>query len=353
MASLIAAAIVFSDAQVRAQEPPAPAEADWAKAMFDHLSHDFGVVARGAKVEYRFVVKNPYNEDMQIESVRSSCGCSTAELTKQHLKGAKDFDTAPFDRAEIVIRVDTRGSLGRKDATITVKFAPPFAAEVQLHVHTYIRSDVVVQPGAAQFGMVGQGTAAQQVLAISYAGRNDWQLLRVECANPHIEAAAVETSRTPGTPGLANYNVVVKLKADAPPGYLHEQLVLVTNDYDPKAAHVPVAVEGLIASALSASPVWMGVAEAGQSVTRNLVVHGRSPFRILTVRSSDARFQCQAPAGPVSDHYILPLTFAAAAAAAPPGRLAASIRIETNLPGARPVEVPVSIQIAPHAAPAP
>ena len=74
MASLIAAAIVFSDAQVRAQEPPAPAEADWAKAMFDHLSHDFGVVARGAKVEYRFVVKNPYNEDMQIESVRSSAG---------------------------------------------------------------------------------------------------------------------------------------------------------------------------------------------------------------------------------------------------------------------------------------
>ena len=90
MASLIAAAIVFSDAQVRAQEPPAPAEADWAKAMFDHLSHDFGVVARSAKVEYRFVVENPYNEDMQIESVRSSCGCSTAELTKQHLKGAKN-----------------------------------------------------------------------------------------------------------------------------------------------------------------------------------------------------------------------------------------------------------------------
>ena len=58
--------------------------------MFDHTSHDFGVVARGAKVEYRFVVKNPYNEDMQIESVRPSCGCSAAEATKQHLKGAKD-----------------------------------------------------------------------------------------------------------------------------------------------------------------------------------------------------------------------------------------------------------------------
>ena len=67
----------------------------------------------------------------------------------------------------------------------------------------------------------------------------------------------------------------------------------------------------------------MGVADAGQTVTRNLVVRGRSPFRILTVRSTDARFHCQAPAGPASDHYILPVTFAAKASAAPAGRVAA------------------------------
>ena len=108
---IVAAAVCFAGARVSGQALPAspPPEADWARAMFDQTSHDFGVVARGAKVEYRFVVKNPYNEDMQIESVRSSCGCSAAEATKQHLKGAKDFDPAPLDQAEIVVRVDTRG----------------------------------------------------------------------------------------------------------------------------------------------------------------------------------------------------------------------------------------------------
>ena len=43
---------------------------DWAKAMFDHTSHDFGVVARGAKVEHRFVIENIYEEDAHIQSVR-------------------------------------------------------------------------------------------------------------------------------------------------------------------------------------------------------------------------------------------------------------------------------------------
>ena len=122
---LLAGALLLSGVSVRAQELQGSREADWTKAMFDTTSHDFGVVARGAKVEYRFLVKNPYNEDMEIESVRSSCGCSTAEPTKRRLKGAKDYDPAPFDRTEIVVKVDTRGSLGRKDATITVKLRRP------------------------------------------------------------------------------------------------------------------------------------------------------------------------------------------------------------------------------------
>src|SRR5262245_38807669 len=35
----------------------------WANDMFNTLSHDFGAVARGAKTQYRFQVKNIYEED--------------------------------------------------------------------------------------------------------------------------------------------------------------------------------------------------------------------------------------------------------------------------------------------------
>ena len=42
---------------------------DWARKMFDHTTHDFGVIARGAKVEHRFVVENIYEEDAHIKSV--------------------------------------------------------------------------------------------------------------------------------------------------------------------------------------------------------------------------------------------------------------------------------------------
>lgn len=311
---------------------------DWARAMFDnHTTHDFGVVARGAKVEHRFVVENIYEEDAHIKSVSSSCGCSTPQVSRQLLK--------TWEKAEILVTVDTRGFLGRKDATIRVEFDQPFPAEVQLHVHTYIRSDVVVQPGAVLFGSVVQGAGAKQTVSVAYAGRDDWRIGRVECANPSIEASAVETKREAGQVG---YNLSVRLKPDAPPGYIRDQLMLVTNDYDVRAARVPVAVEGLVVAALSVrpSPLLMGATEVGRPVTRNLVVQGRAPFRIVAVRSSDDRFQCKAPSDAKTAH-VLPVTFLANDAKSPAGTLSAKIRMETDLAGASPVEVGVSVQLSP------
>ena len=234
--------------------------------MLNETTHDFSVVARGAKVEHRFIVENIYEEDANIKSITSSCGCSSSQVNRRFLK--------TWEKAEILVTLDTRGFLGRKDATITIEFDKPFPAEVQLHVHAYIRSDIVVQPGAVSFGSVSQGEEAQQVVAISYAGRDDWRLARLECNNPAIEAKAIETRCAAGQ---VAYSMSVRLRPDAPPGYFRDQLVLVTNDYDVRAAHVPVVVEGLVVAALSVQPssLLMGVTQPGHPVTRNLVIQGR------------------------------------------------------------------------------
>jgi hypothetical protein len=306
---------------------------DWAKAMFDQTSYDFGVVARGAKVEHRFIVENVYEEEAHIKSASSSCGCSTPQIINPYLK--------TWEKGAILVTVDTRAFLGRKDATITVVFDKPFDAQVQLHVHTYIRSDIVVQPGGALFGSVVQGAGAKQELAVDYAGRDDWRILQIESSNPAIEAHATETKRSPGRVG---YNLSVELRPDAPPGYLRDQLVLVTNDFDARAARVPVAIEGLVVAALSVrpSPLMMGATEVGRPVTRNLVVQGRLPFRITRVQSSDERFQCKTSTETKAAH-VLPVTFLAKEGK---GTVDAKLHIETDLTGVNSVDVNVSVQVA-------
>jgi hypothetical protein len=317
---------------------PAAKAQDWAKAMLNEASHDFGVVATGAKVEHRFIVENIYEEDADIESVTSSCGCSIPQVNRKHLK--------TWEKAEILVILDTRGFRGWKDATITVKLDKPFPAEVQLHVHAYIRTDIVVQPGGLSFGSVVQGEKAEQTVTISYAGRDDWRLVKLECANSAIQARAVETHRSAGQ---VTYSMAVTLTPGAAPGYFRDQLVLVTNDYDVRSARVPVTVEGLVMAPLSVQPssLLMGVTQPGQPITKKIVVLGRVPFRILAVHPSDARFQCKIPAGDSKRMYVLPVTFLAEQAEATVGTVSGKLRIETDMAGGGAVEMGVSVQVVP------
>jgi hypothetical protein len=308
---------------------------DWAEKMFDHTSHDFGTVARGAKVEHIFTVENIYEEEMRISEIRSSCGCTAPKVSRQILK--------TWEKAQILAEVDTRGFFGRKDATLTVVLSGQFRAEVQLHIHVYIRSDIVVEPGSVQFGSVPKGTEAVQKVRVSHAGSPDWRIIGVESPVPHIEAEAVRAPDTPAS-NLA-YDVIVRLKADAPVGHIREYLNLLTNDRRAEASRVPLAVEGEVVSTVSVSPslLLMGVVSPGQTITRQLVVQGKEPFRILGVECSDKRLSCTPPTDQKKLH-MLPVVFVADEKT---GKVSATIQIKTSLASEKPLEVPVSGQVIP------
>jgi hypothetical protein len=296
--------------------------------MFDHTSHDFGIVARGAKVEHRFTLENIYLEDMRIASVTSSCGCTTPTYSTQPIK--------TYEKREIVATIDTRKFLGHKEATLRVVFAPPFSAEVQLHVYCYIRSDVVFEPGEVQFGSVDQGTEARRLVTVSYAGRSDWRIVDVLSSWPHVAASVSEVSRTSGQ---VVYQLAVTMKEDAPAGYVKDRLVLVTNDLNPDARRVAILVEGKIAPAVSVapSPLLLGVLQTGQAKTTNLVVRNKTPFHILGVETGDSRFTFAVPeaAAPLQ---LIPVTFTAGEEA---GKVDAMIHIRTDLAGSPALDVKV------------
>ena len=93
---------------------------DWARKMFETTNHDFGSVARGAKAEHEFVLKNIYLEDVHIVAVRSSCGCTTPRIAKEWLK--------TYEQGAIIAHYNTGSFLGRKGATLSVTIDKPFYA---------------------------------------------------------------------------------------------------------------------------------------------------------------------------------------------------------------------------------
>lgn len=290
---------------------------DWAKKMFQNNSHDFGIVARGSKQEYAFALTNLYKEDVHISGLRSTCGCTTPRVTKDRIK--------THEQTEVIVAYNTRSFLGAKGATITVIIDEPYYAEVQLTVSGYIRSDVVFQPGAVEFGSVDAGQGTSQKISVSYAGREDWEIMDVRSANEHFEVELEETLRSGGR---VNYDMIVRLKSDAPPGFIHDQLLVVTNDSG--SGNVSLPVEGQVVSAISVSPasLFLGVLKPGESVKKRLVVRGSKPFRIVSVKCDDSSFTFDTSDTESKPLHFVPVEFKANEET---GQIERKIEIETDL----------------------
>ncbi|MFP6691542.1 MAG: DUF1573 domain-containing protein [Pirellulales bacterium] len=252
--------------------------AEWAEKMFNSLEYDFGVLARGAKAEHRFRIENRYEEEIRIESVRSSCGCSEPRLTSRTIESGKAI--------ELVAEFNTIKFKGQHSATITVTFASPFGAEVRLKIQGFVRGDVVFEPGRIEFGSVETSAGVEKIVRVSYAGRDDWKIVDVRSSNENFEVGLDEQQRTAGR---VDYELRFRLKKGVKAGYINDRLTLVTND--PEHRLIPLAVEGRVTDAVSVtvSPtvLRLGKLKPGQSVTKQLVVRGSSPFRITSVDCDD------------------------------------------------------------------
>ncbi|MEX2173596.1 MAG: DUF1573 domain-containing protein [Pirellulaceae bacterium] len=289
---------------------------EWARKMFATTAHDFGHVARGSKTEFAFEIQNQFEEDVHIADVRTSCGCVAPTITKSTLK--------TWEQGTIVASLNTKAFLGQRTSTLTVVIDKPYYAEVSLNIAGYIHGDVDFQPGSIAFGDVEQGAKSEQEIAVTYYGRNAWQITDVRSVNPHLEVELSEPRRAAG--GIA-YKMLVRLQDDAPAGALIETLNLVTND--PRLPRVSVAVEGRVVPPLAVSPasLFLGVLKPGQVVTKQIVITGKQPFKVLSVQCDNPAFAFKTSDVSKKVH-LVPVTFTAGAGAA---EIEQTIQIETDL----------------------
>lgn len=172
---------------------------------------------------------------------------------------------------------------------------------------------------------------ADQQVTVSHSGYGDWKILDVKSSNPNITAKAVETGRNYGQ---VSYALQVHVNKDTSPGYLDDHLMLVTNDAN--GTQIPVEVEGRVTAGITVSPaaLFMGVVQPGQTVTRQLVVKSKKPFRVLGVECEDKSFQFDtSKEESAKELHLIPVTFTAGADA---GKIVKTIKIETDQGEMRP-----------------
>lgn len=276
----------------------------WVDKMLSEREHDFGTVARGADTVHRFEIKNLYKQDIELVSVRSSCGCTSPSLENKLLKTG--------DIGFVVASFNTRTYTGLHSATLTVTVrwddnGVRRRGEAQLRVHGNIRGDVVFEPGAVKFDGIDQGSKSEQQVRVTYAGRSDWKITDVRGASDDIEVELTETQRKSGR---VSYDLLVRMKESAPAGYFNEQLILVTND--DKHPRIPIYVDGRIVPEISVAPesIMFGEVAYGEQVPKKILVRGKKPFKIVSLSCDDNCFEFKKDEKS-SERHIIEIVFAA------------------------------------------
>jgi hypothetical protein len=149
--------------------------------------------------------------------------------------------------------------------------------------------------------------------------------------------------------GRVSYELTVRLKPSAPPGFISDRLTLVTNDANNRLISLPV--EGNVVAVMTVSPasLQMGMVKSGATSKRQLVVKGKSPFKIVRIDCDDKAFKFETTDEARKLH-VIPVTYTGGDKA---GKFTRQIRIVTDagisaLPA---VTAHVEVQAEPAASP--
>jgi hypothetical protein len=274
---------------------PAVSQAGWADSLFSIKTHDFGTVAVAAKTEFDFPIVNNTGRDIHISNVRASCGCTTPIVEEQWIKAGA--------QGKVTARFNTGSFRGKKGATLTVVFDRPSYAEVQLRVDGYIRQDMVLHPGSVDFGKVKpiESESQERRISIAYAGRSDWRITGVETPVPYLNAEVVEKTRNGQR---VDYELIVRLAADAPQGALRNELIITTNDRS--MPRVPVSIDGEVQAAFTIAPqvVDVGSLKPGEDYSQRLVIRSSTAFKVTKIECEGFEVDFQ-PSDSAKDTHLI------------------------------------------------
>ena len=127
-ALLLLAGVVPAWAQQPA--PPSAAAARAPRIVVEPTVFDFGKAQQEKTLEKEFTVRNLGNEDLVIENVSTTCGCTVAEGYSKVIK--------PGSSTPLRVKLQTRTSFGRLSRSVLIKSNDPSGRPLELKVEATV-----------------------------------------------------------------------------------------------------------------------------------------------------------------------------------------------------------------------
>ena len=130
IARMAAVLLLAGAVTATAEEPAAAAAPRGPRISVDPAVFDFGKAQQEKTLEKEFTVRNLGNEDLVIESVSTTCGCTVAEGYSKLIK--------PGASTPLRVKLQTRNSFGRLSRSVLIKSNDPSGRPLELKVEATV-----------------------------------------------------------------------------------------------------------------------------------------------------------------------------------------------------------------------
>jgi Protein of unknown function (DUF1573) len=309
----------------------------WTDALFAQNQHDFGTVPRGVKVKHSFLMVNRLSEPVTILNLRPSCGCTSGRASMSMVP--------PGQTAVIEAEMDTRNFVGKKSTLLYVSLvtASGQEGEARLEIISHILSDIVMNPGSIDFGVVTRGQSSTQVLTIDRINAPGWKFVQMVSASRVINAQLAQTARTDTS---ASYALTVSLKPDAPAGLVRDEIRLISNDAE--TASIPLTVTAWIRGDLTAAPsvLSLGQIHSAAGAEGRFIVRSSRPFTIRSIEGAGDGFSTSPPDAKLQSTHVVTVAYKPEDGTTR-GDIRRIFRVQTDLPGEPPLDLTATLHVDP------
>jgi hypothetical protein len=355
--------------------PVAPrGDAALPKADVPATTHAFGTVAAGGQGSHGFVIRNTGSAPLVLSPGSSSCTCTVSDFETTGGGAAAPKTIAPGKETTVNVTWRGKGTWGPFRQHVTILTNDPARPEIALVVEGTVVPTWKALPDMITFPRVSAeegatatawvftyGTEPPRIASLKAVDEatQDW----FELTTAPLDAAdiAAETGATGG------FALTVAVRAGVPIGSLRQTVRMVFRMPEETVAELPI--EGKVVGDISfAGPGWdaarhrllLGAVSgrAGKKTTLFLTARGprREAVKPVIVQVEPAALRVSVGAAEsigaggvvrVPIEIAVPPGSAAANHLGSPQAPAGRITLETGLPGAAPLTIPVSVVIGP------
>lgn len=227
-------------------------------ALVASAEHDFGRVMQGQKVVHEFVIQNSGDQDLVLQRIAPSCGCTAAAVSSTSIK--------PGASENIRVTFDTAGMYGSKTKTVSILTNAREKAEVVLKMKGSVVRGITATPERIVFGEISSGaslSARTQEVAISTTEGMNWEVSQVTSGTRFLSVSAVPSQG-------AEKRYAVTVQPDAPKGELRERLIVEFKDPAHAAVNIPVTATILGDLRVTPTTVSFGIVSGTEPIERRL-----------------------------------------------------------------------------------